>query len=216
MRMNETLLTNPALASFLIASLVLAATPGPGVFYIVARTMAQGTRAGLSSVAGVATGNLANAVGASIGLAALFATSSLAFTVAKYTGAIYLFYLGVRQLGTDPPAETPVFETAQFAPIFRDGCVVALLNPKTTLFFAAFLPQFIDPAASTMLQGVLFGILFVVIAVLTDSLYVLAASAALPALTRRSGMRLIARYLSAGVLIGLGLLAAVSGPSKLA
>jgi len=88
----------PLLAAFLAASFVLAVTPGPGVVYIVARTLAQGRAAGLASVGGVAAGNLCNAVGAALGLAALFAVSSLAFSVVKYAGALYLVYLGVQAL----------------------------------------------------------------------------------------------------------------------
>jgi len=209
--MNEILLGNPLLPAFLVASLVLAATPGPGVFYILARTLAQGRRAGLSSVAGVAVGNLANAVAAAMGLAALLAVSSLAFTMVKYAGALYLIYLGVKALGRRPDAETHAFAAADLATIFRDGLIVALLNPKTALFFAAFLPQFIDPLASAMGQSVVLGVLFVVIAVTTDCLYVLIAGAAWPALRRAPGARRWARYLSAGVLVGLGVLAAVSG-----
>ncbi|HRI91199.1 MAG TPA: LysE family translocator [Accumulibacter sp.] len=199
-------------SAFLLASLVLAATPGPGVIYIVARTLAQGRRAGLASLAGVAFGNLANAIGASIGLAALFAISSLAFTVVKYAGAAYLVYLGVKAVCAVPAPQTAgaTFGAACLAPIFRDGFVVALLNPKTALFFAAFLPQFVDPAASALLQTLLLGSLFVLIAVVTDSLYVLSASAIQPALMRRSRLRGVGRYLSAGVLIGLGVLAAVT------
>lgn len=209
--MNDTLLANPSLAAFVLASLVLAATPGPGVFYILARTLAQGRRAGLSSVAGVALGNLANAIGASIGVAALLAVSSLAFAIVKYAGAAYLVYLGIKVLGARSAVAAATFSEADLLPIFRDGFVVALLNPKTALFFAAFLPQFIDPAAPALLQGALFGSLFVLIAVLTDSLYVLGASAVRPALSRLNGGREAGRYLSAGVLIGLGVLAALSG-----
>jgi threonine/homoserine/homoserine lactone efflux protein len=200
-------------SAFVLASLVLAATPGPGVIYIVARTLAQGRRAGLVSLAGVALGNLANAVGASIGLAALFAASALAFTVVKYAGAAYLVYLGVKALGEGAARQTDkaTFGAAELTPIFRDGFVVALLNPKTALFFAAFLPQFVDPMTSALLQSVLLGLLFVFIAVVTDCLYVLTASAVQPALLRHGRLRGAGHYLSAGVLIGLGVLAAVTG-----
>ena len=152
--MSFDIVSGPLLAAFLAASFVLAVTPGPGVVYIVARTLAQGRGAGLASVAGVAAGNLCNAVGAALGLAALFAVSSLAFSVVKYAGAAYLIYLGIKALRRPATVASP----AEFAPpqkrrIARDGFLVALLNPKTALFFAAFLPQFIDPAGSTALQG---------------------------------------------------------------
>ncbi|MBL8408304.1 MAG: LysE family translocator [Candidatus Accumulibacter phosphatis] len=213
--MSEAFLHNPALPAFLLASLVLAATPGPGVIYILARTLEQGRRAGLSSVAGVASGNLVNAIGAAIGLAALLTLSSLAFAVIQYAGALYLFYLGVKTLATAPPS-TPgdAFGKAALAAIFRDGFMVAVLNPKTALFFAAFLPQFIHPAAPAMLQSMLFGVLFVLIALVTDSIYVLTASAASPALSRLHKAPRFARYLSAAVLIGLAVLAATSASSR--
>lgn len=194
----------PLLAAFVIASLVLSITPGPGVFYIVTRTLAQGRRAGLASVAGVALGNLGNAVGASIGLAALFAVSSLAFTLVKLAGAGYLVWLGIQALRTGhPPAAAAIFATPQFGRIFRDGFVVALLNPKTALFFAAFLPQFIDPAGSAIVQSLAFGSLFVAIAASTDAAYAWMAGAASPTLARIGAERAWTRYLGAGVYFGL-------------
>src|SRR5438105_2811227 len=138
MVMQDLLPSAPLLVAFLIASVVLAVTPGPAVLYIVTRTLAQGRRAGLASVAGVALGNLGNAAGAAIGLAALFAISSLAFTVVKYAGAAYLVWLGLRALRAPEPPEGRVAATNVSARrIFRDGFVVALLNPKTAIFFAA-------------------------------------------------------------------------------
>ena len=130
----------PLLAAFVLASLVLAVTPGPGVLYIVTRSLAQGRRAGLASVAGVALGNFGNALGAALGLAALFELSSWAFTVVKYAGAGYLVWLGVKALrapvaAASMAAGAPSAATARR--LFRDGFVVALLNPKTALFFAA-------------------------------------------------------------------------------
>src|SRR5688500_6837982 len=96
--MHDYLPASPLLFAFFLASLALAITPGPGGIYVLTRTLAQGRRAGLASVAGVALGNMGNALGAAIGLAALFAISSLAFTVVKYTGAAYLIYLGIKTL----------------------------------------------------------------------------------------------------------------------
>jgi threonine/homoserine/homoserine lactone efflux protein len=198
------------LAAFGLASLVLAATPGPGVLYIVTRTLAQGRRAGLASVAGVAAGNLGNALGASLGLAALLAVSSLAFTVVKFAGAAYLVWMGIqalRETRADAPAAH--FDSPQHARIARDGFWVALLNPKTALFFAAFLPQFIDPAGSAVLQSSLFGAAFVAIAACTDTAYVLAAGAAAPGLMRA---RSLGRYATAAVYLGLGVFTALSDP----
>jgi threonine/homoserine/homoserine lactone efflux protein len=202
----------PLLYAFLLASVVLAVTPGPGVLYIVARSMAQGRASGLASVAGVALGNFGNALAASFGLAALFAVSSLAFTVVKFAGATYLIYLGVQALRTPTAknmSELPI-KKLNLRRIFRDGFVVALLNPKTTIFFAAFLPQFIDPRSSVSGQSILLGAIFVVIAAITDSIYALAASRIAPTLSRAKHASIIGRYASGFTYIGMGLLAAFS------
>jgi threonine/homoserine/homoserine lactone efflux protein len=200
----------PLFSAFLLASLVLAATPGPGVLYIVTRSLVQGRRSGLVSVAGVALGNLGNAFAASIGLAALFAVSSLAFTMVKYAGALYLVFLGVQMLRSLPVENSsPIPNAASLSRVFRDGFVVALLNPKTTLFFAAFLPQFLSPDAPPMFQGMALGALFVAIAAVTDSAYAFAAGAVAPKL-RGSVARGIGRRLGGGMFIGLGVFTALA------
>lgn len=210
--MNNLLPAWPLLSAFLIASLILAITPGPGVFYIVTRSLLQGRRYGLASVAGVALGNLGNAIGASIGLAALFAISSVAFTIVKYAGAAYLVYLGVQALrARNPQAQPDIRQPVLLWPIFRDGLVVALLNPKTAIFFAAFLPQFMSRESEPALQGIALGSLFVAIAAVTDSLYALAASAVAPVLSRARGLRALGRYATGGAFIGLGLFTALCG-----
>ena len=214
--MSDTMTHWPLLAAFGLASLALAATPGPGVLYVVTRTLAQGRRAGLASVAGVAMGNLGNALGASLGLAALLAMSSLAFTLIKFAGAAYLLWLGISALrhtrATEaPPAQVDAPRHGRLT-IMRDGFVVALLNPKTALFFAAFLPQFIDPAGSAVLQSAGFGAAFVAIAACTDTAYVLAAGAAAPALGTFGKARALGRYTSALVYLGLGLFTALTDP----
>lgn len=200
----------PHLAAFLAASFILAVTPGPGVFYIVARSLAQGRSAGLASVAGVAAGNFGNALAAAVGLATLFAVSSLAFTVVKYAGAAYLVYLGIQMLRR--PIAGPV--DAPPAParhVFRDGLVVALFNPKTTLFFAAFLPQFMRADTAPLPQSIALGALFVGIAAATDTLYALAAGTLAPALGRLRGKQTLGRRLGGGLFIGLGIFTALTG-----
>jgi threonine/homoserine/homoserine lactone efflux protein len=198
----------PWLGAFVAASVVLAVTPGPGVIYIVARSLSQGRRSGLASVAGVAVGNFGNALGASLGLAALFVVSSVAFTVVKWAGAAYLVWLGIQALRThgELQAEAP----APQAPgrVFRDGVLVSLLNPKTTLFFAAFLPQFVSPAGSLVAQTVLLGALFVAIAALSDTAYALLAGAV--ALRLAGRVPRWGRWLTGGAYIGLGLLTALA------
>jgi len=197
-------------AAFLVASFILAVTPGPGVFYVVTRSMLQGRRVGLASVAGVALGNLGNAIGASIGLAALFAISSVAFTVVKYAGAIYLIYLGVKTLRAPRGEALVAPPPARLATIFRDGFVVALLNPKTAIFFAAFLPQFMRADAPAMPQSLALGAVFVAMATVTDTAYALAAGAVAPALAHARG-RATGRYLTGGAFIGLGVFTALAG-----
>ena len=210
--MTSLLPAPPLLAAFLVASLVLAVTPGPGVIYIVSRTLAQGRRAGLASVAGVACGNLGCAVGAALGLAALFAASSLAFGVVKYAGAAYLVYLGIRTLRAPvAQAGAPAPERARPGRIFRAGAVVALLNPKTVLFFAAFLPQFMNPAAAPIPQSLLLGAVFVGLAAVTDCAYALAAGAVAPRLARFGQAGAWGRRASGFTFIGLGLFTAASG-----
>lgn len=202
----------PLLSAFLIASFVLAITPGPGVFYIVTRSLLQGRRHGLASVAGVALGNLGNAFGAAIGLAALFAVSALAFTVVKFAGALYLIHLGVQALRAAPQSgPTARLEPAPLGRIFRDGFVVALLNPKTAVFFAAFLPQFMHLESVSIGQSMTLGSIFVAIAAITDTGYALAAGAVAPVLRRAQGCRALGRYLTGGAFIGLGIFTAISG-----
>lgn len=200
----------PLFSAFLLASFVLAITPGPGVLYIVTRSLVQGRQSGLVSVVGVAFGNLGNALAASVGLAALFAVSSLAFSVVKYAGALYLVYLGVQMLRPSAIENLVAMPTAtSLTRVFRDGFVVALLNPKTTVFFAAFLPQFLSPDAPPMFQSIALGTLFVAIAALTDSAYALAAGAVAPAL-RGSVARHMGRRLGGGLFIGLGVFTALA------
>lgn len=203
----------PLFSAFLTASLVLAVTPGPGVLYIVARSLAQGRRSGLVSVAGVALGNFGNALAAALGLAALFAVSATAFAVVRYAGALYLVYLGVRMLRSARAgiSAAPPTQPAPLGRIFRDGFVVALLNPKTTVFFAAFLPQFLSPETSPMGQTLMLGTLFVAIATVTDSAYALAAGTVAPALTRAHNVRRLGRYAGGGTFIGLGIFTALTG-----
>lgn len=209
----------PLLAAFCLASIVLAVTPGPAVFYIITRTLAQGRAAGLASMGGVALGNLGNAIGAALGLAALFAISSAAFTIVKYAGAAYLVYLGLKALRTPAQPSAPGaagFKPADWRVVFRDGFVVALLNPKTAIFFAAFLPQFMSPTGSVVGQSVMLGATFVLIAAVTDAAYVLAASLVAPRLKQAGSTARFSRYVSAGAFIGLGVFTAATGsrPAK--
>jgi threonine/homoserine/homoserine lactone efflux protein len=200
---------SPSLAVFLLASLVLAVTPGPGVIYVVSRTLAGGRRAGFASVGGGALGNLVNSAFASLGLAAVLAISARAFTAVKLAGAAYLIYLGIRELRRARRAlPDEIRPPATGKRIFRDGFLVALLNPKTALFFGAFLPQFVDPARA-LAQSLALGAAFVAIAVCTDMLYVLAAARVGYGIARRGVQSAMARF-AAIALIALGIVVALS------
>ena len=201
----------PLLIAFVGASLVLALTPGPAVVYIITRTVAQGRASGLASVLGVALGNLGNAIGAALGLAALFAVSSAAFTVVKWAGAAYLVWLGIRLWRTPSSTngDAPRPAAQPLRRIFRDGFVVALLNPKTTLFFAAFLPQFLDAHGNPLLQTVALGSVFCAIAGCTDLAYVLAASIVGPRLARAGRHAAWGNRIAGTSFIGLGVLTAL-------
>lgn len=199
----------PLLSAFVTASLVLAAMPGPGVLFIVARSVAQGRRAGLLSVAGVAVGNLGNAIAAAAGLAAVLTVSAAAFGFVKWLGALYLVWLGARMLLRGASASSARPADAPATRLFLDGFVVALFNPKTTIFFAAYLPQFLAPGAPLIPQILALGALFVAIAAVTDSVYALTAGRLYPLLRaspRRMGQRLVG-----GFFIGLGLWTAMAG-----
>jgi threonine/homoserine/homoserine lactone efflux protein len=207
----------PQLSAFLVASVVLAVTPGPGVAYIVARSLVQGRVGGFASMLGVALGNFVNAIAAALGLAALFAVSALAFTVVKWVGAIYLMALGVQLLwqARKTVAVTRDVNDAlvpvSSATLIRDGFVVSLLNPKTTIFFAAFLPQFMRADAPQLPQAIVLGAMFVAIAAVTDTVYTLLAGWIAPKLKRGGAKGGQLGKLALGtVFIGMGVLTAMT------
>jgi threonine/homoserine/homoserine lactone efflux protein len=206
----------PTLLFFITASLALLLTPGPAVLYIVARSVEQGHRAGVVSALGVGLGTLAHVLAAALGISALLVSSALAFSIVKYLGALYLIYLGVQKLlQRTPPADTPRPPRQSLAAIFRQGVVVNLLNPKTALFFFAFLPQFIDPAAgSIVLQIMLLGGLFVIMGIVSDSLYALLAGTLGTWLRRSTWFERVQRYVSGMIYVGMGIITALAGEEK--
>jgi len=164
------------LLTFLVASLVTVAIPGPSVLFLMARSIEGGRMAGIYSMLGLETGALIHVGAAAAGLTALVSASAPALAVLRYAGAAYLLYLGVRQLRPRADAGLGGDGAVGTHRHFRDGILVDLLNPKTGLFFVAFLPQFIDPASGpAALQACALGLCFVVIAVLFDGSYVLLA-----------------------------------------
>jgi threonine/homoserine/homoserine lactone efflux protein len=200
------------LSLFVGAAVLLLVTPGPVVVFVIARSIDQGRVAGLVSVLGVHLASCLHVAAAAVGLSALLVSSADAFTVVKLLGAAYLVYLGIRRLME--PARAPDF--AGLAPVplarlFWQGFVVNLLNPKTALFFLAFLPQFVDPARGSLAGqiGVL-GLLFIFLGLASDSVYALAAGAIRGWIATRPRALTIERYASAGTYFGLGVLTALA------
>jgi threonine/homoserine/homoserine lactone efflux protein len=191
---------------FGLAALALLAIPGPAVLYIVLQSAGQGRRVGLASVAGVHLGTLVHVAAASAGLSALIVASSVAFSAVKYAGAAYLVYLGVRKL-LDRDSQTQVERTREpLRRAFVRGTIVNALNPKTALFFLAFLPQFVAPdRGGIWSQALVLGFVFVGLGLVTDSLYALAAGSVAGLLRRK---RNVVRYGSGMVFIALGATAA--------
>src|SRR5215210_7636962 len=200
----------PTLALFCAASLALAVVPGPAVLYIVASSVDQGRAAGFVSALGIGVGGLAHVAAATIGLSSLLASSATAFSIVKYAGAAYLVVLGVLRLLTREDAAT-VASRPPRAPrrLFLDGVVVNALNPKTALFFIAFLPQFVEAdGAAASLQIFALGLIFVVIALSSDSLWALTAGTLGGWLKQSRGYLVARRWVTGTVFVALGLSAA--------
>jgi threonine/homoserine/homoserine lactone efflux protein len=208
--------TAAAFGVFLAASLALLLVPGPAVMYIMARSIDQGRSAGIVSALGLATGSVILIAAAALGVSALLAASPMAFNVVRYAGAAYLLYLGVRTALAKPdPTTESHAPRAPLSRIFAEGIVVNLLNPKTALFFFAFLPQFVNPAGNVRVQIVVLGLSFSVMGMLTDSIYATVAGAM--AIRLRAGDRLprIRRVAVATTYIALSALALFVHPTKL-
>jgi threonine/homoserine/homoserine lactone efflux protein len=201
---------------FLFASAVLLLTPGPAVLYIIARSVDQGRRAGLVSVCSIEVGNFMHVIAATLGLSALLLSSALAFTVVKYLGAAYLIYLGLHKLLAREAIQPTVSSQPQsLRRIFSQGVVVATLNPKTALFFVAFLPQFVDRSHGSIPgQMLVLGCIFVLMAMVSDSIYALVAGTFGRWLKGARSAWRVGRYIVGGVYIGLGVTAAFADTGK--
>ncbi len=201
---------------FMGAALALLLVPGPAVLYITARSANQGRLAGLVSVLAIETANFVQAVAATLGLSAILLSSALAFDVVKYLGAAYLIYLGLRKLFVPEKAEeNGQIQPESLARIYWQGLVVNLLNPKTALFFFAFLPQFVDPARGNVTtQTLLLGAIFVGMGIITDSLYALLASSLAQKLRGSRHFQTGQRYFAGLVYVGLGITTALTGSKK--
>jgi threonine/homoserine/homoserine lactone efflux protein len=202
-----------ALPLFVLAALVLLLTPGPAVLFIVTRSLQHGRAAGLLSTLGVFCGGLVHVLAAVLGLSILLASSALAFNAVRLLGAAYLIYLGWKSLrspaqalaGAPAPAKSP-------ARLFVDGFMVNLLNPKTAIFFLAFLPQFVDPrGGAPQAQLGALGFLFVGMGLCTDGLYALTAATVRARLVRNPAVLRHRHRVSAAMYFGLGAWAALTG-----
>ena len=208
------MIPDPAnLALFTVAALALLVVPGPAVLYVVARSIHQGRRAGLASVLGIHVGTLVHIAAATAGLSALVVSSSIAFTAVKIAGAVYLVGLGLWTLfSRTAEPEVALGGERNLRRAFTQGIVVNVLNPKTALFFLAFLPQFVDENAShPALQIAILGLLFALLGLITDSLWALAAGTAGGLLRRSRRFVKTQRYVTGTVYIGLGVATALAG-----
>lgn len=201
---------------FTIAALALLLVPGPAVLYIVARSIEQGRVAGLVSILGIHTATLVHVLAASLGLSAVLASSAIAFGIVKYAGAAYLIWIGLKKLLSRPAKPSAVtLATHKLSRLFREGFIVNLLNPKTALFFFAFLPQFVDvERGHAAMQMAILGLIFTVLGFITDSCYSLAASTAGRFLRGNAAYLRAEHYVSGTIMIGLGLTAAFAGNPK--
>lgn len=163
---------------FLAAACLIAAIPGPGIFYVAARALSEGRASGFASTAGTALGGLVHVVAGSVGISAIILASAELFAAVKFVGAVYLVWLGIRTYQSAGRALSLEREVVGDKRAFRDGVLVEALNPKTAAFFLAFIPQFLDPAESNpTLQFIMLGAISVTLNTLADVAVVLMASA---------------------------------------
>lgn len=195
---------------FLGAASLIALSPGPGIFYVAARSLAGGRGEGLASVVGTSIGGLVHVLGGAVGVSALIMASAEAFAVLKLAGAAYLVWLGIRtfrEAGTALPIEV---ETTGARRAFRDGIIVETFNPKTAAFFLAFVPQFVDPAASVALQFAVLGSISVLLNSAVDLVVVLVAARTRDAFGRRQSVIRRLRQGSGVMICGLGAMLAIA------
>jgi threonine/homoserine/homoserine lactone efflux protein len=203
-------------AVFLATAMALLLVPGPAVLYVVTRSIEMGRGGGLASVAGITTATFTHVALAAAGLSSLLLASRVAFDSVRYVGAAYLLLLGVRRLlgrGLEETEDAHAPRTRRRA--YTQGVVVNLTNPKTIVFVFAFLPQFVDPHANhAWLQVLALGLSFALLGCLSDSMYALAAGTVADRLRGSAGIARVQRWFGGGVLLGLGILAAVWTPSR--
>ncbi|MDF0492675.1 LysE family transporter [Bradyrhizobium yuanmingense] len=189
---------------FSAAALLVAVTPGPGIFYIVARTLAGGRTEGLTSSVGLGLGGLVHVLAGAIGLSALVMASAEAFAVLKIAGGLYLVWLGIKSWREARLVEPGEVRTTGARRAFREGIVVEALNPKTAAFFLAFIPQFVDPSANVAEQFVVLGLISVALNTSVDLIVTYWAAKARDGLAKRPSFVARMRQASGAVMCGLG------------
>jgi len=205
----------PSLFLFIAGSLLLLVIPGPAVFYVLSRSVGQGRAAGVVSAAGITVGTLCHVTAAVLGLSALLVSSARAFQVVKLVGAAYLVFLGLRMLLSRVEETGPSSAgTHSYRRVFGQAVLVNILNPKTALFFLAFLPQFVEPARGHIPAQIFsLGALFALMGMLSDSSWALVAGTLAGKLKSNIRWRRAQKNISGGALIALGLATAFSGSS---
>lgn len=191
---------------FLLAALIIAAVPGPGIFYVTARTLSGGRRAGIASTFGTALGGLVHVVAGGFGVSAVILASAQLFTALKLAGALYLVWLGIKTFREAGKMQVQQAGSVGVRRAFREGIVVEALNPKTAAFFLAFIPQFLDPAAGyPALQFIALGLISVALNTSADIVVVAMASAARDNFVRKPHLLRRLQQGSGFFLAGLGI-----------
>lgn len=193
-----------AVVLFLAAALLVAVTPGPGIFYVAARTLAGGRTEGLASSFGTGVGGLVHVLAGAVGISALVMTSAEAFTALKIAGAFYLIWLGLKTWREARIIEPVGVETTGASRAFREGIFVEALNPKTAAFFLAFIPQFVDPSANVAQQFIVLGLISVALNTGADVVVTYWAAMARAGLAKQPSIIVKMRQLSGAVMCGLG------------
>ena len=191
-------------AVFFAAALTLALIPGPGMLYVLARTLRGGRREGILSTLGTGVAGLLHTFAAALGVSAILATSAVAFAVVKWLGVAYLIYLGVKTLLDKGDFGEVDLASVPHRGAFRQGIVAEALNPKTALFFLAFIPQFVNPDGNVFWQFVALGTMTTLLTSGVDLLVALGAAPLSRVLKRNRRLQRVQRFGSGGLLIGLG------------
>ena len=205
---------------FIAATLALAFAPGPGMLYVLSQTMNGGKQAGLASTFGASIGGIFHVFAAAFGVSAILASSALAFSLVKYVGAAFLIYLGLKMLysaykGNKQQIPTVQAQNVNFKSVFLQGILAEALNPKTAIFFLAFIPQFVSVNEGAVFgQFILLGMIVVVVNAIPDLMIVLFSKPVEKLWKNNYRFRIIQEATSGVVLMGLGLFLALSDSSK--